>query len=102
MKDRTFCRKLLSMSDLYVPEVGFEKPSLTLQIAKTLQGATKIRHYIGEVGLELRNKKTLEEIASSLPRGMYEQYARIYSSSRSGERRRTYSCIKRPTLDRTI
>ena len=39
------------MSDLYVSEVGFEKPSLTLQIAKTLQGATKIRHYIGEVGL---------------------------------------------------
>ena len=51
MRDRTFCRKLLSMSDLYVSEVGFEKPSLTLQIAKTLQGATKIRHYIGEVGL---------------------------------------------------
>ena len=47
------------MSDLYVSEVGFEKPSLTLQIAKTLQGATKIRHYIGKVGLNTIKHGTL-------------------------------------------
>ena len=39
--------KLLNMSDLYEPEVGFEKPLQTLQIAKTQQGALTIRHYFG-------------------------------------------------------